>query len=419
MQHIVIIGAGQAGAQTLISLRQGGFDGTISLIGDEPALPYQRPPLSKKFLAGEMEKAQLFFRPQAFYDKENIALYLGQRAEKIDPAAKIVTLTDGTELTYTQLMLSLGSRPRTLPIADTDYQNLFDIRTIADIEAIRPHFTAGKKLVIIGGGYIGLETAAVAQQMGLDTIIIEAAERILARVASPQIADFYERIHNEKGVQIITNMQVTEFATQNNGKNENENKISELRLSNGRTLAADLVVAGIGIVPNVELAEKAGLKIDNGIVVDEFARTSITDIYAGGDCTQHPNALLGRRLRLESVQNAIAQGKTAAAHILGEAKAYAEIPWFWSDQYDIKLQMAGLAIDYDRIILRGDDNTNSFALFYFNKTQLIAADAINRPAEFMAAKKLIHVAAEKNIQIDPAQLGDETSAPKDWVRTYR
>lgn len=414
MQHIVIIGAGQAGAQTLISLRQSGFDGTISLIGDEPALPYQRPPLSKKFLAGDMEKAQLFFRPQAFYDKENIALYLGQRAEKIDPAAKIVTLADGTELTYTQLMLSTGSRPRTLPMASTDCSNLFAIRTIADIEAIRPHFTAGKKLVIIGGGYIGLETAAVAQQMGLDTIIIEAAERLLARVASQQIADFFARLHNEKGVQIINNMQVTEFAKQNN-----ETQISEVRLSNGHTLAADLVVVGIGIVPNVELAESAGLKIDNGIVVDEFARTSIADIYAGGDCTQHPNALLGRRLRLESVQNAIAQGKTVAAHILGQAKPYAEIPWFWSDQYDIKLQMAGLASDYDRIILRGDDKTHSFALFYFNKTQLIAADAINRPAEFMAAKKLIHAAAEKNIQIDPALLGDETSTPKDWVRAYQ
>jgi len=418
MQHIVIIGAGQAGAQTLISLRQGGFDGAISLIGDEPALPYQRPPLSKKFLAGDMEKAQLFFRPQAFYEKENIALYLGQRAEKIDPTAKTVTLADGTDLTYTQLMLSLGSRPRTLPhtpsMAGSDVANLFAIRTIGDIEAIRPHFTAGKKLLIIGGGYIGLEAAAIAQQMGLDTIIVEAAERILARVASQQIADFYERIHTEQGVQIINNMQVAEFA-----KQKNENKISEVVLSDGRTFAADLVVVGIGIVPNVELAKQAGIKIDNGIVVDEFARTSIADIYAGGDCTQHLNALLGRRLRLESVQNAIAQGKTAAAHILGQAKPYAEIPWFWSDQYDIKLQMAGLAENYDRIILRGDDKTRSFALFYFNKTQLIAADAVNRPAEFMAAKKLIHAAAEKNTQIDPDMLGDEASTPKDWVRAYQ
>lgn len=399
MEHVVIIGAGQAGAQTIISLRQGGFAGKISLVGDEQELPYQRPPLSKKFLAGEMDAERLYFRAPAYYEKENIDLYLGRTAQKISRDTKTVKLDDGTHLTYTKLMLSLGSRPRPLPLDGANCPNVFAVRSIADINAMKPLFMAGKKLVIIGGGYIGLETAAVAQKMGLETTLIEAMERVLARVTDAQISDFYQRLHTAEGVNIKLNTGVEGFNF--------TNKVTGVKLTDGSECAADIVVVGIGILPNVEIAEAAGLEINNGIVVNEFAQTSDPDIYAGGDCTYHPNALLKKSLRLESVQNAIEQGKAAAAHLLGAPKAYAEIPWFWSDQYDVKLQTVGLSGDHDKTVLRGDINTRSFALFYFKGEQLIAMDAINRAGEFMLAKKLVHAAAQEtkqNTKIDHARL---------------
>ncbi len=407
MDHIIILGGGQAGAQTLISLRQGGFDGAISLVGDEKELPYQRPPLSKKFLAGEMDATRLYFRPAAYYQDENIDLYIGRRAEKIDRAAKTVTLDGGETLSYTKLVLTLGSRARPLPLDGGDCKNVFYVRSIADIESMRPHFVAGKKLTIIGGGYIGLETAAVAQKMGLHTSVVEAMDRLLARVTDPQISEFYRRIHTEEGVDIKTGTGVQGFTF---GEN-----VTAVQLADGSTLPADIIVVGIGIIPNVELAEAAGLKTNNGIRVNEFAQTSDPDIYAAGDCTCHPNALLGKDLRLESVQNAIAQAKAAAAHILGTPKAYNQIPWFWSDQYDVKLQTVGLSGDHDKTILRGDITTRSFALFYFKTDQLIAMDALNRPAEFMVAKQLVHAAFAEDKKIDPAKLADENIKPKELL----
>lgn len=407
MNHVVIIGAGQAGAQTIISLRQGGYEGNISLIGDETELPYQRPPLSKKYLSGEMEAERLYFRPQEFYDKENVSLYLGRRAAEIDRKAKTVKLDDGTMLPYDALVLSTGSRPRPLPLPGADLHQVYDMRAISDIAAMQPHFTPGKKLVIIGGGYIGLETAAVARKMGLETTVVEAADRVLARVTDPQISAFYERVHAEEGVTVMTGVGVAALV--------GEGAVSGVELSDGRILPADCVVVGIGILPNVELAEAAGLEVDNGIVVDENACTSDPAIYAAGDCTQHPNNLLGRRLRLESVHNAIEQGKAAAAHILGTPKPYHDIPWFWSDQYDVKLQIVGLSGEHDSTILRGDSDSRSFALFYFKGDKLIAVDAVNRPAEFMLAKKLVPQAAQGAI-IDPARLADETISPKELMQ---
>lgn len=407
MNHVVIIGAGQAGAQTIISLRQAGYEGNISLIGDETELPYQRPPLSKKYLSGEMEAERLYFRPQEFYDKENVSLYLGRRAAEIDRKAKTVKLDDGTLLEYDALVLSTGSRPRPLPLPGADLQQVYDMRAISDIAAMQPHFTPGKKLVIIGGGYIGLETAAVARKMGLDTTVVEAADRVLARVTDPQISAFYERVHGEEGVTILTGVGVAAL--------QGEGAVSGVELSDGRVLPADCVVVGIGILPNVELAEAAGLDVDNGIIVDENACTSDPAIYAAGDCTQHPNNLLGRRLRLESVHNAIEQGKAVAAHILGTPKPYHDIPWFWSDQYDVKLQIVGLSGEHDSTVLRGDSDSRSFALFYFKGEKLIAVDAVNRPAEFMLAKKLVPQAAEGAL-IDPTRLADETISPKELMQ---
>lgn len=406
MEHIVILGAGQAGAQTIISLRQGGFEGQISLVGDEPELPYQRPPLSKKFLSGEMDVERLYFRTTKYYEDENVSLYLGRRAEKLDRDSKTVTLDDGQTLTYSKLMLSLGSRPRPLPLDGADCKNVFAVRSIADIDAMKPLFEKGKRLVIIGGGYIGLETAAIAQKMGLEVTVVEAMDRVLARVTDAQISEFYQRLHTEEGVSIKTGTGVEGFNF--------SDTVTGVKLADSSELPADIVVVGIGILPNVEMAQDAGLEIDNGIVVNEFAQTSDPDIYSGGDCTQHPNALLKRKLRLESVQNAIEQAKAAAAHMLGQASAYTEIPWFWSDQYDVKLQTVGLSGDHDRTVLRGDINTRSFALFYFKGSQLIAMDAINRPAEFMVAKKLVLAAAE-GAEINPARLADDSLPPKELM----
>lgn len=407
MTHIVVIGAGQAGAQTIISLRQGGFDGNITLIGEEKELPYQRPPLSKKFLSGEMPAERLYFRPADFYEKENVTVKLSCRAETIDRDTKTITLDTGETLTYDKLMLSVGSRPRPLPLEGADKPNVFAVRSIADIEAMMPLFEAGKKLVIIGGGYIGLETAAVAQKMGLHTTVVEAMDRVLARVTDAQISEFYQNLHREEGVDMRIGTGVEGFAF--------EDSVTGVKLSDGTLLDADLVVVGIGILPNIEIAETAGITTDNGIVVNENAQTSDPDIYAGGDCTQHPNSLLKRNLRLESVQNAIEQGKAAAAHMLGDAKPYADIPWFWSDQYDVKLQTVGLSGTHDKTVLRGDPSTRSFALFYFEGDKLVAMDAINRPAEFMVAKKLVYASFANDHKVDPLALADDSIKPKELM----
>lgn len=408
MDHIIIIGAGQAAAQAIVSLRQGGCEAPITLVGDEPVLPYQRPPLSKKYLSGEMEAERLFFRGREYYDGENVTLRLGCRATSISPDNKTVTLEDGSELAFSKLVLCTGSRPRKLPLPGAELSNVFDVRTIADIDAMKPVFTAGKKLVIIGGGYIGLETAAVACKMGLETTVVEAADRVLARVTDPVMSEFYQRIHAEEGVSILTGTGVAGL------EGNAEGAVSGVALSDGRILEAGCVVVGIGIVPNTELAEAAGLEVDDGIVVDDAARASHPDVYAAGDCTQHPNDLLGRRLRLESVQNAIEQGKAAASGILGAPVAYNQIPWFWSDQYDVKLQIAGVSGGHDRVVTRGDMNSRSFAVFYFRGEQLIAVDAVNRPGEFMAAKKLVHRAAKGEV-FDAEKLADENLSAKDLM----
>jgi len=394
MSGTVVIGAGQAASQLVASLRTEGYAAPITLVGDEAYPPYQRPPLSKKFLSGEMEEDRLFIRPPEFYAAANATLILKTRATAVDLAAKSVSLSDGRTLPYQTLAFTTGSRVRKLTVPGADLPGIFYLRGIDDVKAIQPHFVAGKRLVVVGGGYIGLETAAVAARRGLRVTIVEALERCLQRVTSQQISDFFEGIHRAEGVTILTRTGVHGFK-----QGLGSTLIVETA---GGEIEADLVIAGIGILPEQALAQAAGLACENGIVVDEFARTSDADVYAIGDCANHPNPLLGRRLRLESVQNAIDQAKAAALAITGKPKPYAEVPWFWSDQYDLKLQIAGISAPGDTVILRGDPSLRKFAAFYLRDGHVAAVDAVNAVPEYMVGRQMI---AQKKT-VDPAKLAD-------------
>lgn len=406
---VIIIGAGQAGLQSIVSLRQSGYPKAITLIGDEAYLPYQRPPLSKAYLSGKMERERLFLKPESFFTDNNVTVKLATRVASIDAGAKSVTLESGESLAYEDLILATGSRPRRLDLAGRELANIFDLRGMADIDAMQPHFIAGKKLVVIGGGYIGLEAAAVAADMGLHVHVLEAAPRLLARVAEPEISAFYDRIHKARGVTIITQSRIEGFVGE-------RDCVSGIQMADGSVIDADIVITGIGIVPNIELAQAAGLTLDNGIVVNDVGQTSDAHIYAAGDCTQHPNDVLGRKLRLESVPNAIEQGKAVASAICGAPKPYHQVPWFWSDQYDVKLQIAGVPTQIDQKILRGDDTSNSFAWFYFTGDKLTGVTAVNRPAEFMAGRMLIEKSAKGEASIDMDALADEGVKPKSWMQ---
>lgn len=381
-QKIVIIGGGQAGAQVVQSLRQFGYEGDLVLVGDEAALPYQRPPLSKAYMKGELGEDRLYFKPAAWYEDNKVETLLSQRVEKIDRARRQVTLEHGGHLDYDALIIATGSRPRSLPVEGADLENVFDLRGLADVEHIQPKMIPGHRLVIVGAGYIGLEAAAVARQLGLEVTVLEMEQRALARVTSPVISSFYEALHMEHGVDVRCGARLARL------KGE-DGKLTHAVLASGEEIEADMVLAGIGIVPNVELAEDAGLPVKNGIIVDEDARTSDPRIFAAGDCTVRPLAHYARTGRLESVHNAIEQGKLAAAAIMGKPRPALDCPWFWSDQYDIKLQIAGLSMGYDEIVVRGDIEAKKFAAFYLKNGRLIAVDAINSPPEFIASKRLI------------------------------
>jgi 3-phenylpropionate/trans-cinnamate dioxygenase ferredoxin reductase subunit len=404
--HIVIAGAGQAAAQAIISLRQGGYAGAITLVGEEAYLPYQRPPLSKKFLAGEMELERLYLRPEAFYRDQNVTLRLGTRIERIDRVARTVRV-DGAALGYDRLILATGSHVRRVPVPGADLPEVHYLRNIDDVRGIRGAFAPGRRLVIIGAGYIGLEVAAVAVTAGLHVDVVEVADRVMARSVAPPISRFYLDAHQQAGVRFHLETGVKAIRRAASG--------IEVDCSSGPALPADLIVAGIGIVPTIQLAEDAGLDCSNGIVVDEFCRSSDPHIYAAGDCTNHPNSLLGRRLRLESVHNAQEQGKAAALDILGRPEAYAQIPWFWSDQYDLKLQMVGIAEQYTRMVIRGEPASRAFAAFYFVDDRLIAVHAINSAREFMLSKKLIAQGA----RLDPEAVADTRVAFKELAEAAR
>jgi 3-phenylpropionate/trans-cinnamate dioxygenase ferredoxin reductase component len=394
-QTVVIVGASHAAVQAIDTLRREGHVGPIVLLGDEPFLPYNRPPLSKKYFSGELERERLLLRSAQFYEQARVEVRLGVRVTAIDRAARRLRLSDGGELNYDKLLLCLGSRNRLLEVPGYDLQGIHYLRTIADVDGIRAELGAARRLVVVGAGYIGLEAAASARQLGLEVTVLEMADRPLNRVTAPEMSSFYQRRHERAGVSVLCGMSVTSFSGADGGRVSNV-------VCGEREFAADLVIVGVGVLPETALAAACGLRCENGIVVDETCRTSDPDVYAAGDCTMHPCVRYGRRLRLESVDNAVEQAKTAALNICGKPARHEHVPWFWSDQYDIKLQIAGLSQGYDRHVLRGDPDTNRFALYYLAQGELIAVDAINSPKDFMTGKKWI---AERK-RPDPALLAD-------------
>lgn len=392
MAAMVVVGAGQAAGQAAASLRQGGYEGEIVILGDESHPPYQRPPLSKQYLSGEHGLERVYLRPEKFYDERNIDLRTNVTVSKIDPASKTVSLASGDVVEYEKLLIATGSRPRKLNIEGSDLEGIHYFRTIADVDRISEAMKSAKSLCIVGGGYIGLEVASVAVVAGLEVNVLEMEDRILQRVTTPEMSNFYHHLHTSRGVEIHVNTGCSGFAGSG---------AVERVLCGDKTIDADLVIVGIGIVPNTELAADAGLNCENGIVVDDHCRTSDENIYAAGDCTNHPNPILNRRLRLESVPNAMDQARTATANMLGGDKIYAAVPWFWSDQYELKLQMVGFSSDGDTQVVRGDMAANQFAVFYLKDGAVVAVDAVNSPREFMVAKQLY------GKQVDASQLADK------------
>lgn len=399
--RVVIAGAGHAAGQLVASLRHEKFNGKIVLIGDEPYLPYQRPPLSKKFLAGEMPAERLFLKPASFYEDPQIELRLSTQITAIDRTARSLAIEGGDAIAFDKLVLALGSRARPLAIEGADLKNVHYLRGIDDVEAIREQFDAAKRLVIVGGGYIGLEVAAVARGLGMDVTVVEMADRVMSRVVSPEISDYYQIEHTNQGVKFRLSARVRQL--------RGKKRVKQVVLDNDEEIQADFVVIGAGILPNTELAREAGLDVADGIVVDDRCQSSDPDIYAVGDCTSHPNDIYGRHLRLESVHNALEQAKTAARNICGRETHYCEVPWFWSDQYDLKLQIAGLSDGYDEIVIRGNPAERSFACLYLKKGRLIAVDAVNAPRDFMQSKALIAAHAI----IPTEQLGDSDKSLKE------
>ncbi|MES2898986.1 MAG: FAD-dependent oxidoreductase [Pseudomonadota bacterium] len=387
MQILVVIGAGHAGAEAAVAARQAGFMGEIVLIGDEAALPYHRPPLSKGYLQGSATAESLLLKPQGAYDKAGVTLRLGVRATAIDRQARCVHLSDGAPQPYSQLIIATGSRARAWQApgleGDPRPSNLFYLRTASDVDAMRAHFETGKRLVLVGAGYIGLEVASAARACGMAVTVLEAAPRVLARVTAPEVSAFYAALHQQNGVDIRLSAAVTQVHLDSTGA------IVAIESACGARVEADLVIVGVGVLPNQELAEAAGLEIDNGIATNEYLRTSDPAIYAIGDCSSHPSQVYGCRLRLESVPNALEQSRIAAANVCDGAKSYASVPWFWSEQYNLKLQMVGLSQGYDEVVMRGHPATQSFSVFYLREGAVISADCVNRPSDFVMLKKLV------------------------------
>lgn len=400
MERIVVAGAGQAGASLVAKLRAGGFDGKITLIGQETTPPYQRPPLSKAYLQGDLALERLFLRPVSFYADHDIDLMLGAPVDAIDRTARTITVA-GQVIAYDQLALTTGTVPRNLPEAlGGGLAGVHTVRGLADVDAITPEFVAGRRLVIIGGGYIGLEAAAVAAKRGLQVTVVEMAPRILQRVAAPETSDAIRALHQSHGVRILENTALAGL--------QGEDRVKAVRLTTGDVLPADFVIAGIGVVPDTALAEAAGLYLENGIAVDAQGRTSDHRIWAAGDCASFP--WRGQRLRLESVQNAIDQAELVAQNMLGAALDYDPVPWFWSDQYDLKLQIAGLNLGYDRVVVR--DAAGARSHWYYAGDKLLAVDALNDPRAFMLAKRLIAAGRSP----EPAQVADPATDLKSLLQ---
>lgn len=404
IRRIIIIGAGQAGGEAAQRLRQGGFEGEITLIGEEPIAPYQRPPLSKAYLKGEYDIDRLMLRPASVYAEERIALLTKTRGVWIDRANRKVRVEGGRELPYDALVLATGAKPRKLPLVGADLEGVYLFRTAADVDRVRERFVSGAKLIVIGAGYIGLEVAAVARQLGLDVTVVETAVRPLARVTSPEVAGFFLDEHTRQGVCFVLGGQPALI--------KGSDCVTGVALTDGAELPADLVIAGIGVTPDIAIAEQCGLTVNNGIVTDRHCRTSDPNIFAIGDCAARPMVHYeGRIARLESVHNAVEGAKIVAATLTGGKEHTEEAPWFWSDQYDLKLQIAGLFHGYDRVVFRGVMADRAFAAFYYKGDKLIAVDAVNRPAEYLGAKMLI----QTNRTLPPNVIEDMSRPMKELV----
>jgi 3-phenylpropionate/trans-cinnamate dioxygenase ferredoxin reductase subunit len=397
-ENIVIIGAGQAGAQAVQTLRAEGFAGPITMVGDEAYPPYQRPPLSKAYLLGTFERPRLFLKADAYYAEAGCDLLLNTSVRAIHRAERSVELSDGRKLSYDKLLLTTGARVRKLRCPGADLPGIHYLKTIADVDGLQEVFQPGKRIAIVGGGYIGLEVAAVGAKRGLEVTVFEAMDRLMARAVSPLLSDFYAREHKKAGVTLKLHTGVEAI--------EGDGRVERV-IAGGRSYDADIVLVGIGVIPCDELAVHAGLASEDGIVVDQNARTGDPHIWSAGDCTRHVGRE-GHSIRLECVQNAIDQAKHAALAMVGKAKTYSEVPWFWSDQYDLKLQIAGLAQPSDRLVLRGDPASRKFAVFHLRDGAVAAVEAVNAAPEYMIGKKLV----ADGKQIAPETLADLSIAMK-------
>lgn len=403
MTDLVVVGAGQAGASLCAKLRQSGFEGKLSLIGNEKYPPYQRPPLSKKYLLGEINLERLYIKPQKFYTDYNINLILGSSISNINTSQKIVYYDNGS-LKFDHLVLTTGSTPRQLPKDIVrGLKNIFYVRSVDDVNQMTSFFSERKKALIIGGGYIGLETASVCRKLGIDVTLIEMSDRILNRVSSSETANYFRKAHNDRGVKILEKTGLKSFL--------GENEVNGAILQNGKKIDVDFVVVGIGILPNDKIAQNAGLEIENGIKTNLLGQTSNETIWAAGDCASF---LFNKNyIRLESVQNAIDQAENVAENILGANKEYNPSPWFWSDQYDIKLQITGLNIGYDKLVVRHNAGDRSLSHWYFKMGKLISVDAINDPRSYMIGKRII----ETGKKIPPEVITDIHFDLKTFLKT--
>jgi 3-phenylpropionate/trans-cinnamate dioxygenase ferredoxin reductase subunit len=404
----VIVGTGQAGFQTAASLRTEGYQEKITLIGEEPYIPYQRPPLSKGFPMGQQDFESIELRPRNFYQDHQIDLVVGKRVTAIDRVQRHVALASGERLPYEKLVLAAGARNRTLSLKGAELEGVLYLRSLDEAMVVKERLKGAQDIGVIGGGFIGLELAAVACSLGKSVTVLEALPRLMSRAVAPLISEFYRELHASKGVKVVCGVSVSEIAG-------SSGKVQGICLADGTIYPADLVFVGVGVMPNTELAHDAGLRISNGIAVNEYLQTDDEDIFAIGDCAEHPCEFAGARIRLESVQNAADQAQCAAATIAGRRNVYRALPWFWTDQFEIKLQMAGISNGHDCVVSRGNAESRKLSAFYFKEGRLIAIDSINRPLDHMMGRKLI----ANGVQLTPAQAADETVDLKKMASSIR
>ncbi len=404
-EQIVIVGAGQAAVQAVDTLRRKGFTGKLVVVGDEPWVAYQRPPLSKKYLAGTLERDRLSIRPAHFYTDHGVDLRTGRRVVEISRRDHRVRVDDGSTIAYDGLLLATGSKPRKLAAPGAELAGVHYLRTLDDVDRIRAELAPGRRLVVVGGGYIGLEVAATARELGLDVTVLEMADRVMNRVVCPELSSFFTEEHSRRGVRILCGSRVRALAGNGAGR------VRAVGTEDGTEHPADVVVIGVGVVAADELAVSAELECSNGIVVDTHCRTSDPDIFAAGDCTNHTSLRYGLRVRLESVDNAFEQATSAALNLIGTATVHDKVPWFWSDQFDLKLIIVGLSQGHDTVITRGDPSARSFSACYLRGGELVAIDTVNHAKDQMAARKLIAARARPNLD----KLADPTVALKDSV----